>query len=181
MKGANGKVHANIGILPGNKEINGWKWRFFCYARCVYIIWGFGVRWTWHWLTEIQLAHTEGANFPCSWYYLCIEIPTWNFYIKKHHVVCWKRGERGPSLRGETAPVHNVQNLPLKTVACRGRPMRTHHTLYAHFALHSQILKQRVLDRGRGVRDLREGRRLFEALPHTAPPFFSVDLQKIIW
>ena len=35
---------------------------------------------------------------------------------KKHHVVCWKRGERDLYVRGETAPVHNVQNLPLKTL-----------------------------------------------------------------
>ena len=96
---------------------------------------------------------------------------------KKHHVVCWKRGERDLYVRGETAPVHNVQNLPLKTVACRGRPsMRTHQTLYAHFALHSQTLKQRISDRVRGVRDLREGR-LFKPCHTLHRHFFFLNLK----
>ena len=29
VEGGNGKVHANVGILPGSKKRTGWKWRFF--------------------------------------------------------------------------------------------------------------------------------------------------------
>ena len=145
--------------------------KVFCYTRCVNVTCIFGVRWTWHWLTEIQLTHTHrGGKFSM----LLILLMHWDPHMKLLHKkaprgVLEKRG-KGPLCEGwETAPVHNVQNLPLKTVACRGRlPMRTHQTLYAHFALHSQTLKQRVSER-EGLETWEE---IIEALPHTAPPFF---------